>query len=52
MPPKNPTIKQAVIQKKQTIAKKMPQLSQPDQYNRAMMKAQKNGGSNGIGVGM
>lgn len=30
---------------------KKPQLSQRDQYANAMNKAQKNGGSNGVGVG-
>ena len=31
---------------------KKPQISQRDSYAKAMNKAQKNGGSNGIGVGM
>lgn len=45
------TSKGKVIEKKMEVAKKMPQLSQRDQYNKAMTSAQKKGGSNGIGVG-
>lgn len=33
------------------MAKKKPQLSQRDQYANAMNKVQRNGGSNGVGVG-
>lgn len=37
-----------LIKGKATVA---PQLSQRDQYAKAMNKAQKKGGSNGVGVG-
>lgn len=43
-----PIVKQAVAPE---VAKKKPQLSQRDQYAKAMNGAQSNGGSNGIGVG-
>lgn len=36
---------------KDRMAKKMPQMSQRDAYNKAMVGATKKGGSNGVGVG-
>jgi hypothetical protein len=49
--PQKQAVAIAYSQKKQAMAKKMPQLSQRDQYNKAMTGAIRKGGSNGIGVG-
>jgi len=42
----------ALVPKFRYGVQKKPQISQRDSYAKAMNKAQKNGGSNGIGVGM
>ena len=49
--PRRPVSQKQAIAVAESMAKKNPQLSQRDQYKNAMNKAQKNGGSNGVGVG-
>lgn len=44
-------VKPAMKQPTAVMVKKKPQLSQRDQYANAMNRAQRNGGSNGVGVG-
>ena len=50
--PRQPVSQKQAVAVAYSMAKKKPQLSQRDQYKNAMNKAQKNGGSNGVGVGI
>lgn len=49
--PQKQAVAIAYATKKAAVAKKMPQMSQRDAYNKAMVGATKKGGSSGVGVG-